>query len=215
METIKKAGVYVIRNTVNGKRYIGSTSSFHRRWTEHRKKLKKGKHENSIVQRAWDKYGADAFEFRPLLICAVKDLLFYEQRCLDGMKPEYNILPNAGTARGRTYPPEYGAAISARLKGKKLGPFTEHHRRRIADALRGKKRPAFSPEWIAKLSAATKGRKKTPEQIRAAAIARAKAPYPRISDAHKKAISDSLKGRKWTPERRAAMMESRRRREPI
>lgn len=47
MDVLRHAGIYEIRNTVNGKRYIGSTVNFKRRWWAHRAKLSeahKGKH---------------------------------------------------------------------------------------------------------------------------------------------------------------------------
>jgi len=44
------------------------------------------------------------------------------------------------------------------LRGKKLEPFSDEHRRRISEAKKGKKRKPFSEEWLKKLSAASKGR---------------------------------------------------------
>lgn len=59
-----KMGIYRITNTVNGKSYIGKTGmNFGDRWDSHRSLLNSGKHDNRHLQHAWDKYGADAFEF--------------------------------------------------------------------------------------------------------------------------------------------------------
>lgn len=59
-----KIGIYRITNTVNGKSYIGKTAmNFGDRWDSHRSLLNSGKHDNRHLQHAWDKYGADAFEF--------------------------------------------------------------------------------------------------------------------------------------------------------
>lgn len=40
------AGIYEICNTVNGKRYIGSSVRIKERWRDHRSALDGGKHEN-------------------------------------------------------------------------------------------------------------------------------------------------------------------------
>ena len=57
-------GVYLIRNNVNQKIYIGSTSnSFRERWRYHENHLRINKHGNTYLQNAWNKYGEDAFIF--------------------------------------------------------------------------------------------------------------------------------------------------------
>jgi len=80
------AGVYEIRNTLNNKVYIGSSINTSSRMREHSRKLSKGDHECPHLQASWGKYGADAFKIKLLLVCAEKDILFYEQRIMDGFK---------------------------------------------------------------------------------------------------------------------------------
>lgn len=58
-----KSGIYKIENKVNGKVYIGSSNSIKRRWQKHKALLRHGKHQNSHLQAAWDKYGEDNFSF--------------------------------------------------------------------------------------------------------------------------------------------------------
>jgi group I intron endonuclease len=59
-----KKGIYIIKNKVNNKIYIGvATVSFEKRWHEHINALKNKTHKNKHIQRAWDKYGEDNFEF--------------------------------------------------------------------------------------------------------------------------------------------------------
>lgn len=120
-------GVYQIRNTVNGKRYVGSASSaggIQARFKAHRNALKRGDHKNEHLLRAWRKYGAEAFVFEPLLICASEDCLMYEQFALDTGLFEYNICPTAENVLGRRHSEETKAKISAAHRGKKFSSAT-------------------------------------------------------------------------------------------
>lgn len=56
-------GVYMIRNNINGKVYIGQSVDVRDRLWHHKSMLKNNRHENSYLQNSWNKYGADAFEF--------------------------------------------------------------------------------------------------------------------------------------------------------
>lgn len=55
--------IYKIVNKVNGKFYIGSTNNLIKRWRNHKSSLNRNVHENSYLQKAWNKYGEAAFEF--------------------------------------------------------------------------------------------------------------------------------------------------------
>ena len=98
VEDLEKTGVYQIYNLVNKKSYIGSTKqSFKIRMKHHLNSLKRGDHKNLHLQRAWDKYGEENFEFSILEICDKKDTYAVEQRYLDerDIENSYNINPNA------------------------------------------------------------------------------------------------------------------------
>jgi group I intron endonuclease len=90
MQLEKCSGVYKIRNVTNGKIYVGSARVIKRRVSQHKVALKACKHQNSHLQHAWNKHGAEAFEFSIVLICAPEQLRFYEQRCIDYFAPAYN-----------------------------------------------------------------------------------------------------------------------------
>jgi len=112
---VKKTGIYQIRNKTNGKRYIGSASSiggFLVRWNKHKNELRKAIHHSSKLQRAWNKYGADAFVFEILLYCDPENCLMYEQIAMDHYKPEYNVSQVAGS-------PMFGVNHSKRFKDKR------------------------------------------------------------------------------------------------
>jgi group I intron endonuclease len=56
-------GIYKIINIVNNKFYVGSAVDLKRRKTRHFSELRTGKHNNSKLQNAWNKYGEQAFVF--------------------------------------------------------------------------------------------------------------------------------------------------------
>ena len=139
-------GVYQILNTVNGKRYIGSTSSFARRLKRHKHDLLEGSHHSRALQRAWDKYGEAAFEFEKMLICASANTQFFEQRAIERYKPEYNIAKNATAPMlGRNHSPATRAKMSALLVGNtrtKGHKQTPEHKQNISVATSGRVRTA-------------------------------------------------------------------------
>lgn len=57
---MSNAGIYMIVNKVNGKRYVGSSRNCHRRKSEHLSRLRRNAHINSKLQAAWNKYGITA-----------------------------------------------------------------------------------------------------------------------------------------------------------
>jgi len=87
------AYVYSIENKVNGKCYIGSTTNPRVRWSKHKGDLNRKKHHSFILQRAWNKYGEQNFQFKILLECDKKDKIEYENRCM--VLQSYNILMTA------------------------------------------------------------------------------------------------------------------------
>jgi len=58
--------VYEIRNNQTNAVYIGSSTHTHFRWDRHYRELTRGVHVNPKLQAAWNKYGADKFEFKML-----------------------------------------------------------------------------------------------------------------------------------------------------
>lgn len=56
------ACIYCIKNKINGHCYIGQTIDYSGRISKHRTELRGNRHCNMILQRAYNKYGEDAFE---------------------------------------------------------------------------------------------------------------------------------------------------------
>lgn len=125
------SGVYAIVNTVNGKRYVGSSRDIAIRWRGHKADLKRGAHHSRILQSAWNKYGRDAFMIITLEEVEVDRLLLVEQEYLDREIGEYNASSDAAN------PPSW--------KGRKQS--TVHISRRTV-GMTGRK---FSPETIQKM----------------------------------------------------------------
>lgn len=62
-------GIYCIENMSNNKKYIGLSRNIEQRWNEHRSKLRRGKHGNIYLQRAWNNCGEDSFKFYIIELC--------------------------------------------------------------------------------------------------------------------------------------------------
>lgn len=71
--------IYKITNTRNGKCYVGSTTKPLVRKFHHLARLRAGKHHSPKLQKAFRKYGADAFTFEVIEECAAEDLISREQ----------------------------------------------------------------------------------------------------------------------------------------
>ena len=104
--SMEKSGIYQIRNKVNSKSYIGSSTRLSKRWKRHLTDLKCNVHHSLALQRAFHKYGSDNFEFTILENCEESKLLDREQYYLNTLKPEYNICKTAGNCLGVTHSEE-------------------------------------------------------------------------------------------------------------
>lgn len=123
--------VYKIRNVVNQKFYVGSTTNMYERTRNHRKRLRRGRHHSPYLQAAWNKYGEECFVFEVVEeVASVGTLQSAEARWLAehyGKSHCYNMSPNTDApwrgvpkekhpSFGRAKTPEAVAAISTSLK---------------------------------------------------------------------------------------------------
>jgi group I intron endonuclease len=133
------SGVYCILNKINNYKYIGSASSinqknnsgFYKRSSQHYSALLKNTHYNQYLQRSFNKYGKENFEFKILAICPSEYCIKLEQWFIDTQKPEYNICKIAGSVLGRIVTNETKLKLSKALKGK---PFTIERINKIKEA---------------------------------------------------------------------------------
>lgn len=84
-------GIYKIENIINGKCYIGQSINIKRRWEIHRSELKNNTHYNQYLQKAWNKYGENSFNFSIIEECDHNKL---DEREMFWVK-EYNSYANA------------------------------------------------------------------------------------------------------------------------
>ena len=59
-----KSGIYSIINLQNRKMYIGSSRNIGMRWKEHLRNLQNNCHHSQKLQKDWNQYGEEEFEFR-------------------------------------------------------------------------------------------------------------------------------------------------------
>jgi group I intron endonuclease len=139
-ENKNKFGIYAIRNIINGQCYIGQTGeNFKRRYLHHNWKLHNESHDNKYLQRAWNKYGDDNFEFiiikvvdDPKLLdeLEIKYISEYKDKLLS-----YNMLGGGGGRRGYAMSDKtkqlIGEKNRAHMTGRKL---SEETKRKISEA---------------------------------------------------------------------------------
>lgn len=160
-ETEFNAGVYCIINLINKKKYAGSSStSIKNRWAHHRSLLRSGRHGNYRLQRDWDKYGEENFDFRVLIYTEPEEALPLEQWILDNYTYlfEYNIAKNATASfLGLKHSKETKQKISKARMGthhsdetkKKISesqnghPVSNETKRKISKAHMGENNPNF------------------------------------------------------------------------
>lgn len=94
--------IYIIKNTVNSKVYIGQTrTSVEQRWKEH---LRHAQYGDQIINRAMKKYGIDKFYIETLEICDIKLLDYREMYYIDlydstNKSKGYNVSIGGNTPR--------------------------------------------------------------------------------------------------------------------
>lgn len=128
------SGIYQIRHMTSGKVYVGSSGNIPVRWRLHKRELQKSAHHSSKLQRAWNKYGADAFVFEVLEECPIPSLRSREQHWMDTLHAftsGYNC-----TAKALEHSEEVRARLARKAQGRTASMET---RRKMSDAHLGVK----------------------------------------------------------------------------
>jgi group I intron endonuclease len=148
------SGLYEIRHLATGKRYVGQSMAVEVRLRDHVVQLRAGKHTCVRLQRAFWKYGQDAFVFRMLSVVPEPMLDAEEQKLLD-----------EGFAVGNLYNTARCAEAPAR--------GTKHSEARKAQASVYRKKLFANPEYKAAHTATIKAG--MTEEVRAKIAASARA----------------------------------------
>lgn len=95
-ERQKPAGVFQVKNTVNGKVLLGSSLNIEGSLNKHKFMLKGGLHRNKAIQDDWNEYGPENFVFEIVEVIKIKDdpsfnlsdeLMLLEQIWLEELQP--------------------------------------------------------------------------------------------------------------------------------
>ena len=174
----KRIGIYGIKNLVNNKIYIGKTGmNFGDRWDSHKSLLRNNKHDNQYLQNAWNKYGAESFDFIIVEECSIEELDDREKYWIKYYKDQklsYNILDggdgfnNLGTHLSEETKRKIGEKNRINGLGRKA---SEETRKKMSESHKGYKP---TPEAIAKTAEASRKAmqanpplaKLTPEDVR-------------------------------------------------
>jgi group I intron endonuclease len=137
--------IYKIKNNINGKVYIGQTTSPGKvRWLNHVNKLRKNIHPNKHLQSAWNKYGEKSFTYKIITNSCVGLLDVLEKKYINKYK---------STDNKYGYNKDGGGHLS-----RKRAPISQETRRKLSIARIGKKRGPHSRATKNKISLANKGK---------------------------------------------------------
>lgn len=117
-------GIYCIENSINHKKYIGQSIDIYHRWQDHKRKLNSGKHRNVYLQRAWDKYKENNFDFYVIETCDMsmlddREVYYIDKFDCSNNKYGYNI--ELGGNANKTLSIETKEKMSKSAKGRYVG----------------------------------------------------------------------------------------------
>jgi len=177
-----RSGIYFIQNILTGRIYVGSAEYIAKRKATHLCTLRKGTHHNSYLQRAWNKYGEQAFRFGVLERCSPDKLCEREQWWfghygIGDMSKAYNLDTVARSPKGRKMSEATLKKMRAAARKRVADPahremLRERAKRQWAEGIL--KPHTYTPEQCEKISQglknspnrkSTKGRKHSPKTI--------------------------------------------------
>lgn len=111
------SAIYWIKNIVNNKVYIGQGVDVDRRLKRHKSKLNAGTHENTYLQRSYNKYGSQSFIFEVIEICSIEELDDKERhwiKKMDSMNRAKGFNMESGGNAGKIFSPDRIAKITGK-----------------------------------------------------------------------------------------------------
>jgi group I intron endonuclease len=187
--------IYLVTNSINGKRYVGLTRFPVRdRWRQHVYNANYGL--RTYLYSAMRKYGAENFSIQPIASClSVETASLVEREAIRSLRPEYNQTNGGEFTSGKRVPREVVERITAKNCGLKR---SKEHNQRMSEIKRRQyaQRPELKQAAIERL---VNARYLVDEDKRKAAAARAC--RNRVwSEESRAKLSASCKGRRYGPE---------------
>lgn len=115
----KTSGIYLIRNTINNKVYIGSSKRIYSRISWHLNALNNNYHHNNHLQKSWNKYGKNNFKVEILEVC--EDLLEKETYYISIYKSDNR---------------EFGYNLTTSKNGRHI--VSEETKRKLSEKMKGR-----------------------------------------------------------------------------
>ena len=204
-----KCGIYLLTNTLNGKRYIGSSINLGRRLSFYYSDT----HMRHVLQRSTMliylsilKYGIKSFRLDIVEYCDISILHQRETYYIEKLNPEYNILRIGSSLLGF----KHKEISRMKMRIAKLGlKHTAKTRELIRESALLRKRNKHTEETRAKIKAALLGRK-----LNETTIAKLKVKFKdrvinKLSLETRAKMSQAKLGRRHTEETRAKMSAAR------
>jgi group I intron endonuclease len=165
MNVSKTSGVYIIRNTINNKVYIGSSVNIYERKNAHFNSLKRKVHDNENLAKDYEIYKEKSFTFEILEECSTSILAEREKYFIDKFKCldrefGYNICPEPYKG---IIVEEVREKIRIKAIGRKL---PEEAKKKIGDFNRGKKMSKETKEKMRNSRLGKKLSEETKQKVR-------------------------------------------------
>lgn len=94
---MNQIGIYIIKNEINGKVYVGQTKNFERRKKQHLNRLQQNGYKTyNKLYPAVKKYGIENFKFYFIEVCSIEELNLHEIQWIkqhDSFNNGYNSTP--------------------------------------------------------------------------------------------------------------------------
>ena len=175
-------GVYNIHCSGNDKNYIGSTINLLKRKSSHFAALRRGNHDNPIMQHSFNKYGEDTFTFSIIEIVednmSRSDLFEVEQKYMDAsniVELGFNISIMAKVCVKK----EYSEEEKSRMRNRMLGKLNHFYGKRHSEETKNLIKEKARERYLIKENNPFYGKthtEETKEKIRATKLAKTQEP---------------------------------------